>query len=129
MQKALVISYFFPPCNLTASQRAQSWATYFSNFGYKPVIVTRRWDHKISDLSDVSKPTPPEVKHEVFENYEVYYLPYHSNLRDKIYLKYCNARFVCLRKTLTLLELFLQPFFDAAIPYSNIYTFCKRYRA
>jgi len=34
MQKVLIISYFFPPCNLTASQREHSWAKYLIRFGH-----------------------------------------------------------------------------------------------
>jgi len=127
MKKVLILSYFFPPCNLTASHRAQSWANYLSQFGYKPIIITRRWDEKISHLSDVSKPTPKEVKHQVYENYEVHYVPYQSNLRDKIYVKHKESRFNAFRKLLTFFELLLQPFFNFVIPYNNIYSFAADY--
>jgi glycosyltransferase involved in cell wall biosynthesis len=127
MKKVLVLSYFFPPCNLTASQRSQSWANYLSLYGYKPIIITRRWDEKISHLSDVSKSSPNETKHEVYENYEVFYLPYQSNLRDKIYVKYKESRFKSVRQMLTFFELLLQPFFDFVIPYNNIGKFALNY--
>jgi len=127
MEKVLIISYFFPPCNLTASQRAQSWANYLSKFGYKPVVITRRWDHKISHLSDVSKATPDAILHQENENYEVYYVPYHPNLRDQIYVKYRENGFNFLRRFLTMMELLFQPFFNAAIPYDNIGEFANDY--
>jgi hypothetical protein len=127
MKKVLVISYFFPPCNLTAAQRSKSWGNYLPLYGYKPIIITRRWDEKISHLSDVSKSTPNEIKHEIFDNYEVFYLPYTSNLRDKIYVKYKENRFGLLRKSLTLLELILQPFVRQIIPYHNLYDFSLSY--
>ncbi len=127
MKKVLILSYFFPPCNLTAAQRSQSWANYLSTYGYRPIVITRRWDEKISHLSDVSKSTPNEVKHEVHKNYEVFYLPYHSNLRDKIYVKHKESKFNSIRKTLTLFELLLQPFFDFIIPYNNIGKFALSY--
>ena len=127
MKKVVVLSYFFPPCNLTASQRSQSWANYLSLYGYKPIIITRRWDEKISHLSDVSKATPTEIKHEVFDNYEVYYLPYRQNLRDKIYVKYKESRFNSFRKLLTFFELIFQPFLNFVIPYNNIYSFALEY--
>jgi glycosyltransferase involved in cell wall biosynthesis len=127
LKKVLILSYFFPPCNLTASQRVQSWANYLHTFGYKPIIITRRWDEKIAHLSDVSKTTPPEVKHEIHENYEVFYLPYKSNLRDKIYVRFKETRFNNLRKTLTFFELVLQPFFNFVIPYRNIEKFALQY--
>lgn len=127
MKKVLVLSYFFPPCNLTAAQRSQSWANYLSDYGYKPIIITRRWDEKISHLSDVSKSTPNEIKHEVYERYEVFYLPYQSNLRDRIYIKHKESRYNSIRKMLTFFELLLQPFFDFVIPYSNISNFSLEY--
>lgn len=123
----LILSYFFPPCNLTAAQRSHSWANYLSLYGYKPIIITRRWDEKISHLSDVSKSTPSEIKHEVFENYEVFYLPYQSNLRDKIYVKNKESRLNSIRQMLTFFELLLQPFFDFVIPYNNVGEFALNY--
>lgn len=127
MEKVLILSYFFPPCNLTASQRAQSWANYLADYGYKPIVVTRRWDHKVAHLSDVSKATPTELVHEVFDTHEVYYVPYRPNLRDKIYVKYKDSRFTFFRRVLTFFELLLQPFFVSAIPYDNMQDFCSDY--
>lgn len=125
MEKVLVISYFFPPCNLTASQRAFSWAKYLRKFGCRPVILTRRWDHKINTLADVSRATPDEVIFESNEDYDVYYLPYHSNLRDKIYAKYGEQEYTSIRKLLTFFELIFQHFFTSAIPYKNIFHFAE----
>jgi hypothetical protein len=34
LKKVIVLSYWFPPCELTASQRAYSWALNFKKFGY-----------------------------------------------------------------------------------------------
>ena len=48
MENVLIISYFFPPCNLTASQRAFNWAKYLKEFGYNPIVITRKWDQPIS---------------------------------------------------------------------------------
>jgi hypothetical protein len=121
MQKVLIISYFFPPCNLTASQRALSWARYLKKSGYQPVILTRRWDIPVNTLKDISKSTPGGMLVESNEDYQVYYLPYRSNLRDKIYIKYGEQRFSGFRKTLSLLELLLQNFWTTVIPYSNIF--------
>jgi glycosyltransferase involved in cell wall biosynthesis len=125
VEKVLIIAYFYPPCNLTASQRAFSWAKYLSTFGYYPVIITRRWDHKINSLPDVSRATPNELTHEVNDNYEVYYLPYKPNLRDRIYVKYGAQKFAFLRRLLTLGELLLQNFFTSVIPYSNLFAFAE----
>ncbi len=127
MQKVLIISYFFPPCNLTASQRAFSWAQQLHKHGYFPVVITRRWDYKINQLPDVSRQTPQEVVVEKNENYEVHYIPYSSNLRDRIYLKYGAGKFVFIRKLLTLLELLLQNISNSIIPCNNIFEYTRNY--
>ncbi|MFM7666825.1 MAG: glycosyl transferase family 1, partial [Bacteroidota bacterium] len=43
MKKVLIISYFFPPCNLTASNRIAGWKKHLPEFGIYPIIVTRNW--------------------------------------------------------------------------------------
>ena len=123
MQKVLIISYFFPPCNLTASQRAYSWAQQLHQFGFYPIVLTRRWDNKINKLADVSIATQTEVVIEKNQYYEVHYLPYYSNLRDKIYLKYGDAKFTFIRRLLTFLELLIQPVTNFVIPYKNIFDY------
>lgn len=125
MKKVLIISYFFPPCNLTASQRAFSWAKYLSKFGFYPTIITRRWDHPIGTLVDVSKGTGTEIIHEKNETYEVYYLPYQPNLRDRIYVQYGETGFSFIRRSLTLIEMVLSNFFNKFIPFHNLYTFAE----
>lgn len=125
MKKVLIVSYFFPPCNLTASQRAMSWARYLKLFGYYPVILTRRWDHKVNTLADVSRSTPQEILHEVHEDYEVYSIPYHANLRDRIYVQHGESKYAIVRRLLTLLELLLQNFFPSVIPYYNLFQYAE----
>lgn len=125
MKKVIIISYFFPPCNLTASQRAFSWAKYLSKFGFYPTIITRRWDHPINTLMDVSKGTASEIIHEKNDNYEVYYLPYTPNLRDRIYVQYGETGFSFFRRLLTLIEMVLSNFFNNIIPFNNMYAFAE----
>ena len=55
MIRAVVLSYFFPPCNLTASQRAYGWAKYLNRNGYYPIIITRSWDVAILKPEDALK--------------------------------------------------------------------------
>lgn len=42
-KKALIISYYFPPCHGSAPWRSYSWATYFHALGIYPTIITRHW--------------------------------------------------------------------------------------
>ena len=125
LKRVLIISYFFPPCSLTASQRVFSWAKWLHKFGYYPTIISRKWEKNLKTLKDVSIPSSNGISHEKYEEYEVYYLPYKGNLRDRIYQKYGESKFRLFRQGLTFAELFLQYFYNKAIPYSNIYSFAQ----
>lgn len=127
MKKVLIISYFYPPCNLPASNRVLGWAAYFNDFGLYPIIVTRHWDKPINKQEDLHLSCGTSIKHEVNDNHEVYYLPYKSNLRDNIFLKYKNNFAKNIRKTLTFFELFFQNYFVQVVPYKNFYFFAKEY--
>ena len=126
MKKVIVISYFFTPCNLTASQRALGWAKYLKEFGYYPIIITRNWDLPIGKPEDAAISTGDKIVHEKNENYEVYYLPYKSSFRDKLYSKKSRT-ITFLRKGLTFFEMLLFNFTTRVLPYRNIYTFTKKY--
>lgn len=126
MKKILIISYFFPPCNLTASQRIMGWANYLSNFGYYPTVVTRNWDHPIISPEDASVSTGKEIIHEINENFEVYYLPFIANKRDEIFAKNKgNKYFQKLSKISTLKELIFENFSNSVIPSINLYEFSR----
>jgi glycosyltransferase involved in cell wall biosynthesis len=127
MQRILLISYFFPPCNLTAAERVNSWAKHLSKFGYYPIVISRRWDNKIKNLSDVSLATPEEVLHEKHEHYESYLVPYLPNLKDRIYTKYGNQKMVMPRRALSMFELIMQRHANAVIPFNNIGNFAKEF--
>lgn len=124
MKNIIIISYFFAPCNLTASQRALGWVKYLKEFGYYPVVITRNWDVKIKKQSDISAPSGKKVIHKIEDGYEVYYLPYKGNLKDRIYSRF-GDKFSVLRRFLSLTELVGQHFSNYFIPYSNIYNFAK----
>lgn len=127
MKKVLILTYFFPPCNLTASQRALGWVKYLHKFGYKPIVITRNWDQPISTLQDISIPTGNEVIHLIEETHEVFYIPYVGNERDRIYAKYGDAKNVLIRRLLTLFEQIFQNYSTKYIAYNNILDFAKKY--
>ena len=126
MKKVLIISYFFPPANFAGSYRIFSWAKYLHKFGYYPVIVTRKYDSAIGNFTDLSKPSSEGILHEKHENYEVYYLPYKGNLKDKLLVRFGDNKMVFFRKILSFAELVFQNFFLSAIPYNNLYYFSKK---
>jgi len=126
-KRILILSYFFPPCNLTASQRAMSWAKYLGEFGYYPIIVTRNWDRAISEPSDQHFKTHQNIILHKTKEYEVYYLPYKPSLRDKIFTHSRRLNLKGFRQFLTFWELLLQHFTDRVLPFRNFYTFSRKF--
>jgi glycosyltransferase involved in cell wall biosynthesis len=96
LKKIIILSYYFPPCNLTPSERIQSFAVYFHEMGYYPVIVTRNWDIPIRNSRDEHKKSGDRVIHEKNEQYEVYYLPSRPTLKSRLFEKYHGTRFYFL---------------------------------
>lgn len=127
MKKVLIISYFFPPCNLTASQRSMGWARYLKEQGWDPIIVTRNWEQHISHPDKMHCDSGVNLITETNEFFEVNYLPFKGNLRDRLYSKYGNTRFILLRKVLSFIELLGSNFNKAFIPYSNLHAFALDY--
>lgn len=121
MEKVLIITYFYPPCNLTASARPAAWSEYLHCFGYYPIVITRNWDIPINNSNDMSKVTGKEEQMQVTETGTVYYLPYRPSLKDRLYARYGENKFTSLRKALSFTELFMQNFFLKAIPFHNFY--------
>ncbi|MBK7762523.1 MAG: glycosyltransferase [Bacteroidetes bacterium] len=93
-KKVYILSYYFPPCNLTASERIYSWAKYLKNGDYYPIIITRNWDIPVANSTTsafVSSGT--EVRIEKHDTYEVHYLPYKSSIKDKLFIKLDGTKF------------------------------------
>lgn len=121
LQKIIIVSYFFPPANFAGSYRVGSWARHLHKFGYYPIIVTRCWNNNQTTTTEAVLDNT--MQHERHDTYEVYRIPYHPNLRDRIHARYGDSRFTIVRKALTLAELLLQNFSNAVIPYHNLYDF------
>jgi hypothetical protein len=62
-EKIIVLTEYYPPCNLTAAQRPFSWTKYLKNFGYYTVVFCKNFDNNEYRF----------IKEEFFE---VHYLPY-----------------------------------------------------
>ena len=116
MKKILVISYFYPPCNLTASQRTESWAKYLHNSGFYPIIITRKWEKHVKSFDDCHYSTSKEVLIEKHENYEVHYCPYSANLRDRLHTE---KRFLFFKKALSFMEIVFQNIWVKLCPFNN----------
>lgn len=121
MKKVLIISYFYPPCNLTAAQRIGSWSKYLPEFGFYPIVVTRNWTGE--ELTDAQRLTTTNENKLVKTNSsEIHYLQYTSSLRDVFFI-YGQKKtlFRYLSKVLTFIYSLLQCFSVRFIPYRNLY--------
>lgn len=128
MQKVIILSYFFPPCNLTASQRAYGWARSLNKYGYYPIVITRSWDITIHKPEDASKRSGTEVVVKKENGFEVHYLPYRPSLRDHLFTsKNQNRIFLLIRKILTFIELLSYGVTSFFIPYKNMYSYARNY--
>lgn len=121
MEKILIISYFFKPCNMTSANRTSYWSDNFYKFDLYPLVISRKWEKEINVLSDSSHKTTNGIEVDKNEKRTIYYLPYKGNLRDSIISKYGINRFQLLRKALSFIELFFQNFFIYFLPYNNFY--------
>jgi len=126
MQKVLILAYFYPPCNLTAARRPYSWARHFSKSGYYPIIITRNWDIDIKKPMDAYRKSGTKIIHEKHETHEVYFLPYHPNFRDRIYIAFGESKATWIRKFLTYCELIFQNFLNHITQTNNIYRFATK---
>ena len=111
MEKIIIMSYFYPPCSLTASYRTNYWAENLNKFGYYPIVLTRNWDIPISKQTDISKPTGKKNKILKNEFLEVHFIPFVGTFKDRIYSRYKNFKFVFLRKSLSYIEIIFQNYF------------------
>lgn len=121
MKKILLISYFYPPCNLTAAQRVAGWAKYLHESGYYPIVVTRNWDKRIEQSEDVLYSSGTSLQVEKRGTHEVHYVPYKPGLRDRIFTRLSGTKLQGLSKLFTALELIMENFSMRFIPHRNIY--------
>jgi hypothetical protein len=118
----LIISYFYPPCSLTAAQRPAGWVKHLHSFGYRPVVITRNWDVIISTPEDQLRDSGSELKIEKTSHAEVHYLPYNASLRDRLF----NSSNSLLKKSSKLLTFFNgigENFSSIFIPFSNFHDY------
>jgi len=124
MKKVLIISYFFPPCELTGANRAGFWSETLHKEDYYPIVITRRWDHKINGLSDISTPSSGENSIDKNEKREVHYLKFRGNIKDRFFSKY-GMKFSLVRRSLSFIEIIFQNLFIFTSPYRNFYIKAK----
>lgn len=126
-RRVLILTYFFPPCNLPAAQRPWGWARYLADYGWRPIVVTRNWDQPVRRAEDVVRPSGTSVLHRVEPEFEAHYLPHAGSLRDRLYCRFADSPWRWISKPLTLFERVGQHFLDVATPFRYLYDFLRRY--
>jgi glycosyltransferase involved in cell wall biosynthesis len=100
MQKrALILTYYFPPCNFIGANRPNSWAENFFSHGIHPTIVTRHWEGNEKHWEDNQADNLKEKTEEQHNGYTVIRLPYEktkfpfrSGLFSKLYHFFVNIK-------------------------------------
>jgi len=123
--RVLIISYYFSPCELTAANRAASWARYFPQNGIDCTVVTRKWERPIKTFTDIGYSTSPGVTVEKYENCTVHRVPYTASIKDLLFQKYNGKIAIFLRKFLSLLELLIQNISLRLSSYHQMYSVAK----
>ncbi|MEO7049095.1 MAG: glycosyltransferase [Ferruginibacter sp.] len=126
MKKILVLSYYFAPCNLTPAERVYSFAKYFNDMGYYPVIVTRNWDIPINHARDEYKPTGNKIIHEKKDDFEVYYLPFRPGLKGRLFKKYYGTKYYFIYLFITFIYGIGENFSSAFTPFRSFYRHCNK---
>ena len=82
VKRILIISYYFPPCNIISAQRARSFAENFKRHGLHPIIATRHWtgDENSTAGYESENLSPPAITE--FEDYTLIRLPYAAQLNS-----------------------------------------------
>ena len=126
LKKILILSYYFPPCNLTASERVQAYALYLNEFGYYPVIVTRTWDIPINHARDEHKKSGRQILVEKRDNYEVHYLPFKPNLKNKLFDKFTGTPLYFLYLIVAFIFNVGENFSSRFTPFLPLLNHCKK---
>jgi glycosyltransferase involved in cell wall biosynthesis len=125
MKEILILSYFYPPCTLTAAQRPAGWVKHFYDYGFRPIVITRNWDLKITKQEDQLRDAGKEVVIDNSEKFEIHYLPYKASLRDRIF----NSSNPILKKgskLLTFINSIGENYSNRFIPFSNFYDYASK---
>tara|TARA_B110001452_G_scaffold266621_1_gene273977 strand:- start:566 stop:1834 length:1269 start_codon:yes stop_codon:yes gene_type:complete len=113
MDKVLIISYFFSPCNFVGGERTDYWAKNLYKEDIYPIVLTRNWNYNQKDI--VGRVSNNKYRLDKNTNREIHYLKHKFQARDL--LKNINL----LRKILTLSRQILFYLAPKSIPYYNIY--------
>lgn len=116
MRKVLFISYFYPPCNLTASNRVYYWANYFTTHKIKVSVISRHWDTEIRTFSDLKSINKNGEIQTIEDDIDVFRLDeYHTLL--KRFREFKLLRKLGVSRFLTFMDIFLTSIFPSFSEY------------
>lgn len=125
MKEVLIISYFYPPCTLTAAQRPAGWVKYLSSFGFKPIVVTRNWEVALTQPEDQLRDSGKEVVVETTDSFEIHYLPYRATVRDRLFNS-TNRLLKKSSKIFTFIESIGENYSNRFIPFRNLFDYSEK---
>jgi len=126
VKRILLISFYFTPCTLTPSQRITFWAKNLHSLGYYPTVITRDWVSEIRSHQDTKRKFGEEVRHEVFDTHEVYYLPFQPGILDRSYLAFGESALRPLFLLAKLLDVFFARFTLRFTSFANFLPFINK---
>lgn len=127
MKKILLISYYFTPCTLTPSQRITFWAQNMYKLGFYPTVVTREWTSETRSHLDTKRALGTNIRHEVFDTHEIYYLPFKPGILDRAYISFGESALRPLFLFVKLLDVFLVRFTLRFTSFSNFLPFLREH--
>ncbi len=126
MRKILILCYDFPPLPSIGAQRPASFFRHLPQYGFHPVIITRKWKDNITSHIEYFEGDggTEEIKETGFST--LIKIPERQSLKNKLLVKYGVENFKRLRKIITLTELI----FKWIIPITHDkYYICKKAKA
>jgi Glycosyl transferase 4-like domain len=102
LRKVLILANDFPPLNTVGAQRPWSFFKYLKKYGYYPIVVTRHWNENQVTTELKHRPSDrQELEVETNDCGTIYRVPFKSDIRDWLIVRYGLNRMNALRKMLT----------------------------
>ena len=112
-KKVLILAWDFPPYTGIGAARPYSWYTNLSENDISPIVVTRHWDPDFNFKEAFIRSSKNQIKTvEKTDLGTLIKVPYKSNFRDRLILKYGYNKFSLIRKVISFSQFILAfPFF------------------
>ncbi len=140
MKKILIVTYYYPPYNIVASRRPESWAKFLSKY-HNVTVLTRSWTGKENGIEDITIENNERSSKQPANNLQLISIPYlkhpyqkKSKIKNKILLrlinyykhffgKYADIQFIEENFKVDILEIIRDKKIDLVIYTCNPYLF------